>query len=214
MTPSRLVLAALVIAGLAIAITFWVGNATSPRASDCLPQPEAAKKVDAITRDETGTVHELVNRARANAVLKKARPELFSDANESDADPESLATRKRERDEARRERDLEQRMKQVAMLKVIEGIESEGATEPELCLIVETLCSHGFADAALQRRFGDGAEVKQLVDAAREMTAARLHALIFEIAVGDGAELNALANLSGSSMAELRAQAQALGEAA
>ena len=47
MTPSRLVLAALVIAALAIAITFWVGNATSPRASDCLPQPEAAKKVDA-----------------------------------------------------------------------------------------------------------------------------------------------------------------------
>lgn len=45
-TPGRLTLAALVIAALAIAITFWVGNATGPKASDCLPQPERAKAID------------------------------------------------------------------------------------------------------------------------------------------------------------------------
>jgi thiol-disulfide isomerase/thioredoxin len=57
MTPSRLVLAALVIAALAIAITFWVGNAGSPRASDCLPQPEAAKKVDAAATGQLAALN-------------------------------------------------------------------------------------------------------------------------------------------------------------
>src|ERR1700712_3198750 len=47
MTPRRLVFAALVIAAVAIAISFWVGNAGSPKASDCVPQPAAAKAVDA-----------------------------------------------------------------------------------------------------------------------------------------------------------------------
>jgi thiol-disulfide isomerase/thioredoxin len=57
MTPSRLVLAALVIAALAIAITFWVGNAGSPRAADCLPQPEAAKKVDAAATGQLAALN-------------------------------------------------------------------------------------------------------------------------------------------------------------
>jgi thiol-disulfide isomerase/thioredoxin len=46
LTPIRLVSAALVIAAVAIAITFWVGNAGPLKASDCLPQPAAAKTVD------------------------------------------------------------------------------------------------------------------------------------------------------------------------
>jgi thiol-disulfide isomerase/thioredoxin len=46
MTPRRLLVAALVIAAVAIAITFWVGNAAAPRASNCLPQPAAAKAID------------------------------------------------------------------------------------------------------------------------------------------------------------------------
>jgi thiol-disulfide isomerase/thioredoxin len=46
MTPRRLVLAALVIAAVAIAVSFWVGNAGSLKASDCVPQPAAAKAID------------------------------------------------------------------------------------------------------------------------------------------------------------------------
>ena len=46
MTPRRLVFAALVIAAVAIAISFWVGNAGSLKASDCVPQPAAAKAID------------------------------------------------------------------------------------------------------------------------------------------------------------------------
>lgn len=57
MTPSRLVLAALVIAGLAIAITFWVGNATSLKASDCLPHPAAAKAVDAAATGQLAALN-------------------------------------------------------------------------------------------------------------------------------------------------------------
>ena len=57
LTPIRLVSAALVIAALAIAITFWVGNATGPRASDCLPQPEAASKVDAAATGQLAALN-------------------------------------------------------------------------------------------------------------------------------------------------------------
>ena len=46
MTPRRLMFAALVIAAVAIAISFWVSNAGSPKASDCVPQPAAAKALD------------------------------------------------------------------------------------------------------------------------------------------------------------------------
>ena len=46
MTPRRLLVAALVIAAVAIAISFWVSNAGSPKASDCVPQPAAAKALD------------------------------------------------------------------------------------------------------------------------------------------------------------------------
>lgn len=45
-TPGRMALAALVIAALAIAIVLWWGNATAPKASDCMPQPAAAKAID------------------------------------------------------------------------------------------------------------------------------------------------------------------------
>jgi thiol-disulfide isomerase/thioredoxin len=46
-SPRRIVLAALVGAAVAIAITLWVGNAGLLKAADCVPQPAAAAKVDA-----------------------------------------------------------------------------------------------------------------------------------------------------------------------
>ena len=57
MTPRRLLVAALVIAAVAIAITFWVGNAGSPKASDCVPQPAAAKKVDAAATGQLAALN-------------------------------------------------------------------------------------------------------------------------------------------------------------
>ena len=45
-SPRRMVLAALVVAALAIAITFWVGNAGLLKAVECTPQPAAAKSID------------------------------------------------------------------------------------------------------------------------------------------------------------------------
>ncbi|RYE07084.1 MAG: TlpA family protein disulfide reductase [Hyphomicrobiales bacterium] len=47
LTPSRIAIAALLSAGVAIAITFYVGNAGSPKAADCAPQVGAAEKIDA-----------------------------------------------------------------------------------------------------------------------------------------------------------------------
>lgn len=57
MTPRRLVFAALVIAAVAIAITFWVGNAGGIKASDCVPQPAAAKKVDAAATGQLAALN-------------------------------------------------------------------------------------------------------------------------------------------------------------
>ena len=57
MTPSRMALAALVIAGLAIAIVVWVSNATAPRASDCMPQPAAAKAIDDAATGELAALN-------------------------------------------------------------------------------------------------------------------------------------------------------------
>ena len=57
MTPRRLVFAALVIAAVAIAITFWVGNAGGIKASDCVPQPAAAKKVDAVATGQLAALN-------------------------------------------------------------------------------------------------------------------------------------------------------------
>ena len=45
-SPRRMVFAALVVAALAIAITFWVGNAGLLKAVECAPQPAAAKSID------------------------------------------------------------------------------------------------------------------------------------------------------------------------
>ena len=45
-SPRRMVFAALVVAALAIAITFWVGNAGLLKAVECTPQPAAAKSID------------------------------------------------------------------------------------------------------------------------------------------------------------------------
>ena len=45
-SPRVVFAAALLCAALAIAITFWVGNAGSLKASDCVPQPAAAKTID------------------------------------------------------------------------------------------------------------------------------------------------------------------------
>lgn len=47
LTPRRLTLAALLSAGVAIAATFWVSNATLSSAATCTPQAEAAAKIDA-----------------------------------------------------------------------------------------------------------------------------------------------------------------------
>lgn len=82
MTPRRLVFAALVIAAVAIAITFWVGNAGGIKASDCVPQPEAAKKVDAAATGQlaalngTGTGR---GYADLNFTDKDGRPVKLSD---------------------------------------------------------------------------------------------------------------------------------------
>ena len=57
MTPRRLVFAALVFAAVAIAITFWVGNAGGIKASDCVPQPAAAKKVDAAATGQLAALN-------------------------------------------------------------------------------------------------------------------------------------------------------------
>jgi len=57
MTPRRLVFAALVIAAVAIAITFWVGNAGGIKASDCVPQLDAAKKVDAAATGQLAALN-------------------------------------------------------------------------------------------------------------------------------------------------------------
>ena len=48
LTPRRVAIAALLSAGVAIAITFWVGNAGLLKAADCAPQSLAAQKVDAV----------------------------------------------------------------------------------------------------------------------------------------------------------------------
>jgi thiol-disulfide isomerase/thioredoxin len=45
--PRRMVFAALVIAAVAIAISFWVGNAGVLQAAPCAPQTAAAQKIDA-----------------------------------------------------------------------------------------------------------------------------------------------------------------------
>lgn len=57
MTPRRLVFAAVVIAAVAIAISFWVGNAGGLKASDCVPQPAAAKKVDAAATGQLAALN-------------------------------------------------------------------------------------------------------------------------------------------------------------
>jgi thiol-disulfide isomerase/thioredoxin len=56
-TPRRLVLAALVIAAVAIAITFWVGNAGVLKAMECVPQPAAAQKVDAAATGQLAALN-------------------------------------------------------------------------------------------------------------------------------------------------------------
>jgi thiol-disulfide isomerase/thioredoxin len=57
MTPRRLVIAALVIAAVAIAVSFWVGNAGSPKASDCVPQKAAAEEVDAAATGQLAALN-------------------------------------------------------------------------------------------------------------------------------------------------------------
>ena len=47
LAPRRLALAALAGAAVAIAATFWVGNAGLPGAAPCAPQPAAAQMIDA-----------------------------------------------------------------------------------------------------------------------------------------------------------------------
>jgi thiol-disulfide isomerase/thioredoxin len=48
LTPRRVAIAALLSAAVAIAITFWLGNAGLIRASECAPQSVAAQKIDAV----------------------------------------------------------------------------------------------------------------------------------------------------------------------
>ena len=56
-TPSRLIVAALMIAAVAIAITFWGGNAGSSKASDCLQQLAAAQKLDAAATGQLAALN-------------------------------------------------------------------------------------------------------------------------------------------------------------
>ncbi len=48
LTARRVTVAALLSAGVAIAITFWVGNAGLLKPADCAPQAAAAQKIDAV----------------------------------------------------------------------------------------------------------------------------------------------------------------------
>ena len=48
LTPRRITIAALLSAGVAIAITVWVSNAGLLQASQCTPQSVAAQKIDAV----------------------------------------------------------------------------------------------------------------------------------------------------------------------
>jgi thiol-disulfide isomerase/thioredoxin len=48
LTPRRITIAALLSAGVAIAITVWVSNAGLLQASQCAPQSVAAQKIDAV----------------------------------------------------------------------------------------------------------------------------------------------------------------------
>jgi thiol-disulfide isomerase/thioredoxin len=57
LTPRRLGLAALVIAAVAIAITFWVGNAGVLKATECIPQLAAAQKVDAAATGQLAALN-------------------------------------------------------------------------------------------------------------------------------------------------------------
>jgi thiol-disulfide isomerase/thioredoxin len=56
-TPGRIALAAIVIAAVAIAIVVWVGNAGAPRASDCVPQPAAAKAINAAATGQLAALN-------------------------------------------------------------------------------------------------------------------------------------------------------------
>ena len=57
LTPRRVAIAALLSAAVAIAITVWVSNAGGIKASDCMPQPEAAKKVDAAATGQLAALN-------------------------------------------------------------------------------------------------------------------------------------------------------------
>jgi thiol-disulfide isomerase/thioredoxin len=57
LTPRRMVFAALVVAAVAIAITFWVSNAGLLKASECQPQPAAAKLVDAAATGQLAALN-------------------------------------------------------------------------------------------------------------------------------------------------------------
>jgi thiol-disulfide isomerase/thioredoxin len=52
-----MVLLALAGVVVAIAIVVWVGNAAAPRASDCLPQPAAAKAIDAAATGQLAALN-------------------------------------------------------------------------------------------------------------------------------------------------------------
>ncbi len=56
-SPRVVLAAALLCAALAIAITFWVGNAGSLKASDCVPQPAAAKTIDDAATGELAALN-------------------------------------------------------------------------------------------------------------------------------------------------------------
>lgn len=44
--PRRVLMIAALSAGVALAVTLWIGNANAPLAAPCAPQPEAARAVD------------------------------------------------------------------------------------------------------------------------------------------------------------------------
>lgn len=55
--PRRVLMIAALSAGVALALTLWIGNANGPLAAPCPPQPEAARAVDAAAIGELAALN-------------------------------------------------------------------------------------------------------------------------------------------------------------
>lgn len=55
--PRRVLVIALLSAAVALALTLWIGNASSPQAAQCAAQPEAAEAIDAAAVGELAALN-------------------------------------------------------------------------------------------------------------------------------------------------------------